>query len=189
MTASVEQSNTADVGSDVIARLEALEARVRELEDVRAINDVFRRWHRACTGGFNGIPTHRTMEGIDLLTDDATIEVQGLHEPGTGPTGREALLAYFKPYHGEQGLLPRVFQTGVDYGVTVDGDTAVQESNLIILTGYQNGAAAFSMSRYTNTYRRTAEGWKITRIGLEQGYTMPIDNLQTAKEYFASMPQ
>lgn len=185
MTASVEQSSS----TDLAARLDALEARVRELEDVRAINDVFRRWHRACTGGFNGIPTHRTLEGIDLLTDDATIEVQGLHEPGTGPTGREALLAYFKPYHGTEGLLPRVFQTGVDYGVVVEGDTATQESNLVILTGYKNGAAAFSMSRYRNTYRRTDEGWKITRIGLEQGFTVPIENLQTAAEYFASMPQ
>ena len=186
MAASVEQSNS----TAVLARLEALEARVRELEDVRAINDVFRRWHRACTGGFNGIPTHRTLEGIDLLTDDATIEVQGLHEPGTGPTGREALLAYFKPYHGPEGLLPRVFQTGVDYGVTVDGDTAMQESNLIILTGYKNGAAAFSMSRYTQhlpAYRR----------GLEDHPDRPGAGVHGADrrsadgqaEYFASMPQ
>jgi ketosteroid isomerase-like protein len=186
---TVEQSSSIEVGSEVLARLEALEGRVRELEDVREINDVFRRWHRACTGGFNGIPTHRTLEGIDLLTDDATIEVQGLHEPGTGPTGREALLAYFKPYHGTEGLLPRVFQTGVDYGVTVTGDTAVQDSNLVILTGYNNGNAAFSMSRYRNGYRRTDAGWRITRIGLEQGFTVPLDSLQTAAEYFASMPQ
>lgn len=171
------------------ARLKVLEARMQELEDVREINDVMRRWHYACTGGFNGIPTHRTLEGIDLLADDGTIEVQSLHKPGEGPTGREALLAYFRPYHGRDGLLPQVFQTGVDYGVTVTGDTATQDSNLVIVTGYQDGSKAFSLSRYHNDFVRTPDGWKIKTIRLEQGYTVPLGELQAASGYFEDRPQ
>jgi ketosteroid isomerase-like protein len=170
-------------------RLKALEARVQELEDVREINDVMRRWHYACTGGFNGIPTHRTLEGIDLIAEDGTIEVQGLHKPGEGPTGREALLAYFSAYHGDDGLLPQVFQTGVDYGVKVTGDTATQDSNLVIVTGYKDGSKAFSLSRYHNDFVRTPDGWKIKKIRLEQGYTVPLGELRTAARYFEDRPQ
>jgi ketosteroid isomerase-like protein len=174
--------------TDVETRLAALEAEVRELKDVREINDVMRRWHYACTGGFNGHPVHRTQEGLELLTADATIEVQGLHLPGGGPHGEEELMAYFKPYHGDNGLLPMVFQTGVDYGVKVTGDTAVQNSNIIILTKYRDGGNAYSMSRYENLYERTPQGWKIKKIQLEQGFTVPLEQLMTATEYFSSTP-
>ena len=67
-------------------KLTQLEARVRELEDVREINDVFFKWHYECTGGFNGKQAGR-MEALECLTEDATIEIQGLHEPGKGPRG------------------------------------------------------------------------------------------------------
>ncbi len=168
----------------VESRLAALEARLRELEDVREINDVMRCWHYACTGGFNGIQTHRTLEGIDLLAEDGTIEVQGLHKPGDGPTGREALLKYFSAFHCDNGSLPHVFQTGVDYGVTVTGDTAVQDSNLVIVTEFSDGSRAFSLSRYHNDYVRTPAGWRIKTIRLEQGYTVPLKELVAASDYF-----
>jgi hypothetical protein len=180
----IEDWSVDDMPDSVESRLEALEARLRELEDVREINDVMRRWHYACTGGFNGIQTHRTLEGIDLLADDGTIEVQGLHKPGEGPTGREALLEYFSAYHGDNGALPHVFQTGVDYGVTVTGDTAVQDSNLVIVTEFSDGSRAFSLSRYHNDYVRTPAGWRIKTIRLEQGYTVPLQELIAASNYF-----
>ncbi len=74
----------AELEVDTLAgKIKELEARLRELEDIREINEVFRRWHYACTGGFNGIQAGR-MEALDVLTEDATIEIQALHEPGNG---------------------------------------------------------------------------------------------------------
>lgn len=159
------------------ARLAAVEKRLRYLEDVREINEVMRKWHYACTGGFNGRPTHRTHEAIDLIAEDGSITVQGLHEPGKGPRGREELLAYFAPFHGDDGFLPHVYQTGIDYGVVVDGDTAVQHSNLLCVTQYQDRSIRPGMllSRYVNDYVRTPDGWKIKNIRLEQAYEIPLN--------------
>ena len=71
-----------------MADIAALEARLKELEDVAEINEVFFKWHYDCTGGFNGKQPGR-MEALECLTDDATIEVQGMHKPGQGPRGRK----------------------------------------------------------------------------------------------------
>jgi SnoaL-like domain len=166
-------------------RLKALEERLQYLEDVREINEVMRQWHYGCTGGFNGRQTHRTSETIDLVADDGSIEVQGLHEPGTGPKGREAMLAYFAPFHGDNGFLPHVYQTGVDYGVVVNGDTAVQHSNLLCITQYQDRGTQpeFLFSRYVNEFVRTTSGWKIRNIRLEQCYKTTLNDLIAADTY------
>lgn len=146
----------------------ALEARVRELEDVREINEVFRKWHYACTGGFNGKQAGR-MEALDVLTEDATIEVLGLHEPGKGPKGREQYTEYWDFYYGDAGPLPYVFQCSLDQGVTVTGDTAVQESVMMGIFQMRGGPARFSLSQRTNYYVRTPQGWKINKTTSQGG--------------------
>jgi hypothetical protein len=167
------------------SRIKVLEERLQYLEDVREINEVMRRWHYGCTGGFNGRQTHRTAETIDLVAEDGSIEVQGLHEPGTGPKGREAMLQYFAPFHGDNGFLPHVYQTGVDYGVVVNGDTAVQHSNLLCITQYQDRSVQpeFLFSRYVNEFVRTPDGWKIKNIRLEQCYKTTLNDLIPAQTY------
>ena len=157
-------------------RIKELEARVQELEDVREINDVMRRWHYACTGGFNGIPAHRAREALDLLTDDATIELQMLHDKGTGPTGTEALFEYLRQFEGDDGKLPQVFQTGSDYRVEVHGDTAVQRSNIVTLAQGEvtGGRAQMGTSRYVNEFVRAPEGWKIKKISLVSALNAPF---------------
>lgn len=155
----------------------ALEARVQELEDVREINELMRKWHVACTGGFNGIQSFRTEESLKLLTEDATVEVK--HEPGNtkSMSGKDAIAKYFAAFAGDNGELPYVFQTGVDYGVKVSGDTAVQESNLVILAQDNKGQATFGLSQFTNDYLRTATGWRISKISLQIAFSVPVDKL------------
>lgn len=179
------------VGTSVEARLEALEARLRYLEDVREINELMRKWHYACTGGFNGIPTHRTAEAIALFVEDGSIEVQGLNEPGKGPRGRAELLEYYQPFHGPDGVLPHVYQTGIDYGVEVNGDTAVQESNLLCITKYKDGSIKpeWYLGRYRNEYVRTPEGWKFKNLRLEACYTVPADDLKPAEANRGAVPK
>lgn len=140
----------------------SLEERVRELEDVREINEVFRKWHYECTGGFDGIQPGK-HEALDVLTEDAEIEIAELHKPGEGPKGREAYTEYWNYYYGDNGPLPYVFQTGVDQKVTVTGDTAIQESNQIGLFQTRGEQARFTVSRRKNWLVRTPEGWKIKK--------------------------
>jgi hypothetical protein len=157
-------------------RIRELEARLQDLEDVRAINEVFRKWHHACTGGFNGIQAGR-MEALDVLAEDATIEIQSLHEPGKGPRGREEYTRYWDYYFGDAGPLPYVFQTSFDQKVTVTGDTALQESNQLGIFQPRNAPARLSLSRRMNWLVRTADGWKITKTYGDSAFATTLNDL------------
>jgi ketosteroid isomerase-like protein len=159
------------------SRVKDLEARLRALEDVREINEVFWRWHHACTGGFNGIPAGR-MEALDVLTDDATIEIQALHEPGKGPRGRDQYTKYWDFYFGDAGPLPYVFQTSLDQKVEVTGDTAVQYSNQLGIFQARDSVPMLSLSRRTNYLRRTSEGWKIYKTTGDSAFSTPLLDLK-----------
>ena len=158
------------------ARIQELETRVRELEDVREINEVFRKWHHECTGGFNGIQAGR-MEALDVLTDDATIEIQALHEPGKGPRGREEYTKYWDFYFGDAGPLPYVFQTSFDQKIRVDGDTAVQDSNQLGIFQPRNSPPRLSLSRRTNWLVRTPDGWKIQKTYGDSAFATTLADL------------
>jgi ketosteroid isomerase-like protein len=159
------------------ARVKELEARMRELEDIREINEVFRRWHYACTGGFNGIQAGR-MEALDVLTEDATIEIQALHEPGQGPKGREEYTRYWDFYFGDAGPLPYVFQTSLDQRVEVEGDTAVQHANQLGIFQARNSVPMLSLSRRINYLRRTPDGWRIYKTTGDSAFSTPLQDLK-----------
>jgi ketosteroid isomerase-like protein len=159
------------------AKVEELEARLKDLEDVRQINEVFREWHHACTGGFNGIQAGR-MEALNVLTEDATIEIQALHKPGEGPKGREAYTKYWDFYFGDAGPLPYVFQTSLDQKIEVDGDEAVQYSNQLGIFQARNSAPSLSLSRRINYLRRTTDGWKIYKTTGDSAFSSTLADLK-----------
>ncbi len=159
------------------ARVRNLEARLRELEDIREINEVFRRWHHACTGGFNSIQAGR-MEALDVLTEDATIEIQALHQPGRGPKGRDQYTKYWDFYFGDAGPLPYVFQTSFDQKVEVSGDTAVQYSNQLGIFQARHSAPMLSLSRRTNYLRRTPDGWRIYKTTGDSAFASTLADLK-----------
>ena len=160
-------------------RMAALEARLRELEDVREIGDLFFNFHYACTGGFVGKQAGR-MEALDCLTDDATIEVLGLHEPGKGPRGREQVKEYWDFYYGDAGPLPFVFQTSVNEKVELSGDTAVGYSNMLMMVGFREGKPLMGLSQRVNDYVRTDSGWKIKKTTMVGGFTIQTGELEGA---------
>ena len=161
----------------------SLEARVKELEDVRDITDLFFKWHYACTGGFNGKQAGR-MEALECLTDDATIEIHGLHKPGQGPTGREAFTQFWDYFYGDDGPLPYVFQTSVADRIWVTGDTAVQKTNMlgIFQARGPNGLApaTVGLSQRTNDCVRTKDGWRISKTTVDGGFSISTNELHGA---------
>lgn len=158
------------------AEFAALTARVQRLEDEREINEVVRRWHHECTGGFNGKQAGR-MEALECLTEDATIEIWSLHEPGKGPRGREQYTQYWEYYFGDNGPLPYVFQSSLDPSVETDGDTATQESVMIGIFQPRGMNAWFGLMQRKNWMVRTPEGWKISKTTATGGFTTSLNDL------------
>jgi hypothetical protein len=117
------------------------------------------------------------MEALDVLTEDATIEIEALHEPGKGPKGREQYVKYWDFYFGDAGPLPYVFQTSLDQKVEVDGDTATQESNQLGIFQMRDRPATLSLARRKNWLVRTPEGWKISKTIGYGGFSTTLDDL------------
>jgi hypothetical protein len=140
-----------------------LAARVRELEDVREIGDLWFKWHYACTGGFNGKQAGRA-EALECLAEDATIEIHGFHEPGKGPTGRKAFTEFWDYFYGDAGPLPYVFQSSVCEKVTVTGDTAVQECVQFGIFQNRGQKPRMGLTQRTNYLTRTPAGWRIQKV-------------------------
>jgi hypothetical protein len=158
------------------SKLAELDARLRELEDVREINDVFFKWHDECTGGFNGKQAGR-MEALECLTEDAIIDVPP-NEPGKGPKGREQYTEFWDYFYGDAGPLPYVFQNSVAEKVTVTGDTAVQEANQFAFIGFRGGKPSVGSSQRTNNFVRTPDGWKINYTSIHGGLSTRTDELR-----------
>jgi hypothetical protein len=154
----------------------SLEARIQELEDVREINEVFFKWHYDCTGGFNGKQAGR-MEALECLTEDATIEVQGLHEPGKGPKGRKQYTEFWDYFCGDAGPLPYVFQNSVAEKVEVNGDKATQWSNQLAIIGFRGAKPHIGLSQRINYFVRTPKGWRIEKTTIHGGLSIKVDEI------------
>jgi hypothetical protein len=115
---------------------------------------------------------------LEVLTEDATIEIQSLHEPGKGPRGREEYTKYWDFYYGDGGPLPYVFQTGFDQKVEVYGDEAVQYSNQLGIFQARSAGPMLSLSRRINYLRRTPEGWRIYKTTGDSAFSTPLNDLK-----------
>jgi hypothetical protein len=157
------------------SKLAELEARVRKLEDAREISDVFFKWHYECTGGFNGKQAGRDG-ALECLTEGGMIDAHpaGL---GKGPKGRAQCKEFWDYFYGDNGPLPYVFQTSVAERITIDGDKAVQESNMLGIFQNRGGDPRISLTQRVNNYVRTPIGWRIEYTNIVGGFAIKADEL------------
>ena len=120
---------------------------------------------------------HDLVALAGVLTEDATIEIQALHEPGKGPKGREEYTKYWDFYFGDAGPLPYVFQTSLDQKIEINGDEAVQYSNQLGIFQARNSPAMLSLSRRVNYLRRTPDGWRIYKTTGDSAFSSPLQEL------------
>lgn len=99
-------------------RLDALEARVLELEDVRAIEALAVRYHTLCDGGWAG-PSHADPDALaDLWTTDG---IYRINPKRPACRGRDEVRAQFARL---QTSMPWILHTFTNSDVRVIGDTA-----------------------------------------------------------------
>jgi hypothetical protein len=157
------------------ARLADLDARLRALEDVRAINDVLFDFHDGASGGFDGKQSHRP-EALGGLADDALI-AEAPDRPGFGPKGREEITRHWAYFHGDAGPIPYVLHASVDDKVTLDGDDATQVSNMFGIFQMRGAAPVLGLSQRNHAFRRTADGWRMTYRDSAGGFAIAADEL------------
>lgn len=161
------------------ARLAALEARVRTIDDIQEIEALVQRWNDSCIGGYGGIQTHRVDEAVELFTEDGGIEAGDLTARGGAPSGRDELREYLGAYQGDESLIPRVFQLTTNHVTHVDGDTATQTSDLVCAM-IMKGEPVIFFGTYMNDFARTADGWRIKKIRMTPAFRVPVDDIAVA---------
>ena len=99
-----------------------------------------------------------------------------------GPTGREQYTEFWEYFYGDAGPLPYVFQCSISEKVTVNGDTAVQKSNMLGIFQDRDAKPRIGLSQRTNDFVRTPAGWRINRTTIEGGFSIYLDEAARKSE-------
>ena len=110
----------------------------------------------------------RDFEGLrDLFTDDADVTT-----PGGTATGHDALVEQARRRHSsDQGIQHVITNLLID----LDGDRATVRANLLVSfakTGPDDAQPFLLGEVYRFELRRTADGWRFTRLGSTPVWTL-----------------
>ncbi|OBB33714.1 hypothetical protein A5792_11495 [Mycolicibacterium peregrinum] len=137
-----------------------LEQRIKLIEDRHAITELQYRYINCNDGGWAG-PTHHDPRAVaDSFTDDGVWE---------GPLdsvrvqGREAIAELFSQFQ----VIPFIVHHVMNPLIEVDGDQAKGQFHAIISTTTAEGQAFWTFGRYHTEYRRTADGWRHSKMSFE----------------------
>src|SRR5271156_6309696 len=141
------------------ARLEALDKRIQALEDMEAIRRLRMMYH------------HFTNEGMfdqisSLFTDDGKLDFGYVAKA----QGREEIHEVFLRVPRNLDLVKQFIHNHI---VDVDGDAAMGISYLDARYA-QDGESVMVSGKFTEAYRRTEDGWKISEMVVHIYFSTPI---------------
>jgi hypothetical protein len=128
-----------------------LEEQVQRLVDRAAISDLLHAFARA-------LDTKDWEAYVDTYAEDGVIEL-----PWATATREE--LAEFVPR--DLGRFHATHHISSNHSIEIDGDTARSRSYLLamhVLDPEDQGSQWLAAGWYDNEYRRTPEGWKLTKV-------------------------
>jgi ketosteroid isomerase-like protein len=152
------------MSAGAVATIEELAARVRTLEDERAITDTLTK----ISDTFVLID----LEGwLDCFTEDGAFTMRrGPDEPLVNDMAGHAELEPWFVAHAERVPLGKSTQSLTQLRVTVDGDAAEATSLALLIHNLDGVPTLFSTVRFTDTLLRCSDGrWRVqARHGITQ---------------------
>jgi ketosteroid isomerase-like protein len=141
------------MGEGLEERLAAMEQRLRQLEDERAVVASLYRYAHAIDYGDEAT-------WVDCFTEDGAFDMRNrpnFDVPGRRHEGRAALAAFIKTHT----RAPEVYHKHVvvQPQITIDGDTARVRSFLFRLDESNGAPYVLVFGRYLDTMRRGDDGW------------------------------
>ncbi len=141
---------TSSPATTLLARLEA---RVEELESVRAIEALATRYHALCDGGWSG-PSHADVDALaDLWLPDGVYSINAARPPCRG---RAEIREQFVRLRTS---MPWILHTFTNSEIEVDGDRA--EGTFKGIAYYRRGGGSHVVvGTYAGSFARTPGGWR-----------------------------
>ncbi|HEY2104371.1 MAG TPA: nuclear transport factor 2 family protein [Candidatus Binataceae bacterium] len=149
-------------GRDVSGHLNALQARLRNLEDIMEISRLKAAYCEAVDGGWDR-RTHRGEEVAALFVDDG---VWDAGKVGGRGEGRQGIVEKIDSFTQMPFALHRV--TNPD--IRVNGDEAVGKWHVIAYLSQPDGTPVMFMGVYRDKFVRTLQGWKFKHLGGAAAY-------------------
>lgn len=148
------------MATDLEKRVQALEARIQELEDHAALQTLRFRYHEC-------VNEKRPEALAELFSSDAEIDFAHL-----GVTkGKDKILSFFRK--GLSELVPFVKQFIHNHIVQVNGDTGTGLSYLFATPVY-NGESYLVAARFDDEYVKENGRWYFKKVKLTPYYMVPL---------------
>jgi SnoaL-like domain len=143
-----------------VAMTKSLEERVQLIEDREAIASMQARYVNYNDGGWTG-PTHQHSSAVaGMFTEDGVWEGPANSVQAQGPAAIEALFSQFQ-------IIPFIVHFVMNPLIEIDGDRARGEWHAIVTSTTPDRQALLMLGKYVNSYRRTTDGWKYTRMSFD----------------------
>jgi hypothetical protein len=151
LLASAAPAHAQESAADLMAKLDAVDARITRLEDANQVERVQRTYGYFVDKGL-------WTELSRLFTDDATLEIGGR---GVF-VGRDRVLEYMHTAFGTDGVKEGRIQNHMQYqmvtSVAPDGQTAKIRSRAYVMS------QGWGLPLYENEYRKENGVWKISKL-------------------------
>jgi hypothetical protein len=157
--------------------LAQLFAEVRRLQDIEQIRTLHAQFWDACDGDLASGPTHLYAKIADFFTEDGIWSIapfgsDEMRYSGVTAEGRSAILESFKTPHKN---IPFAMHLGVLPIVEVDGNVAKGRWKLLALITRSNDQAIWGAAVHDADYRRTSDGWRISKVVVTVAFNSPFE--------------
>lgn len=133
-------------------QVQALQASVRELQDVRAIEELAARYHTLCDGGWKG-GSHENVDGlVALWTEDGLYGINARKPPCRG---HDEIRAQFIRLRTS---MPWILHTVTNPEIEVTGSTATGRFKAIAYYR-RDGGSHVVVGSYVGEFVRAETGW------------------------------
>ena len=149
-------------GADLAPQLQALRARVQELEDIMEISRLKAAYCEAVDGGWDR-RTHRGEAVAALFVEDGVWDAGKLGGRGEGHQGIIDRINSFQP-------IPFALHRVTNPDIRINGDEAIGKWHVIAYLTQPDGTPTMFMGTYRDRFVRTPQGWKFKSLGGNAAY-------------------
>jgi hypothetical protein len=159
---SAARAATRQPGADLAPQLQALQARVQELEDIMEISRLKAAYCEAVDGGWDR-RTHRGEAVAALFVEDGVWDAGKLGGRGEGHQGIIDRINSFQP-------IPFALHRVTNPDIRINGDEAIGKWHVIAYLTQPDGTPTMFMGTYRDRFVRTPQGWKFKSLGGNAAY-------------------
>jgi len=165
---------------DFSADVNALKARLRNLEDIMEISRLKAAYCEAVDGGWDR-RTHRGEEVAALFTEDGVWDAGRIGGRGEGHEGITKVINSFQ-------RMPFALHRVTNPDIRINGNEATGKWHVIAYLSQPDGTPVMFMGTYRDKFVRTPQGWRFKHLGGAAAYFTSLREGWGVGDYYRQHP-